>query len=652
MKLIQRTLVITCGEAAGEAGSRLEDQLDSEKLAVAVIRLAETEWRDALPLVEAGVRRISQTTALAQLRRQGWQLDRLNELALYFLIDLSTVQGVFDAQALVRQIADLVQQQLGLETATLLLALAPDGAVQQARSRLSQLAGPLHPFNRGVLALSLVNEAGLQLATPSLLAAQAAQLLQALITTPLRDAPEWLDERNGHTGLDGAVISSAGLAVWEWSPVQEQVHLARLWVRSVLAQWLAPAETSAGEARNVAHAWMENHNFAPGSLAEAAGKLVTPVFTPTWVYPQPWQIKTPFEKLQRLSTTIDAGHAGAVAVVNQAFLPYLEEVEQALRLQCRRLLDETPVAGIARGQLFLQAIARVTAEFSERFVERQEEQQQQVAALASAQQHLTQNLETLLAQWPETGWRSWFQHLVRPWRWLELAQCYWQLQILGQEMTRLVERQAWLEQQRVITAAGEEAYRQLQESVAHLAGLVEEVGDMLAHARRLLDEEDDGEPAPSYLEPVYHLLLDAPAIEATRAAAAIGGLGRHITALDDDILPSLLEAGRARLQHVAGLSATDVVATLYPSAPEIAQWWQQLWQEAAPLWRYDEAGLPERQRAQPLELTLVCGANLALLEQRLALPEGPRRRWLETPDRHRLIVIRLRGGIPVSAPAK
>jgi hypothetical protein len=134
------------------------------------------------------------------------------------------------------------------------------------------------------------------------------------------------------------------------------------------------------------------------------------------------------------------------------------------------------------------------------------------------------------------------------------------------------------------------------------------------------------------------------AAEAITAAAVLGGLGQHVTRLDDAIGTALSRLGGERLAAVWQLTAVDALLAWADEPERLQTRWQEAWEAARPLWRVDEARLDEITRAQNGRITAVCGPNIHTLANVLPESNGPIT-WLEADDREYLWLVRLRTGV-------
>ncbi|MCI0728544.1 MAG: hypothetical protein L0332_17740 [Chloroflexi bacterium] len=649
VQAIQRTLIITHGPVAAQAGRRFQEWLAGRRgpeAAVAVLRTEPGDGsnRPAPAALQAALSDISAVTLASQLEQQGYALDDLPEIALVFVLD-TALDGAEMAGQLAQAVTATVYHYLGLETAALLIWLTNEPASEATAACLAGSEEQRRYFSRGVLALSPLNEAGLRLPDEEALAESCAEVLWALVTTSLRATLEWLTFPDGDPFL-----ASAGAACWAWWPESVQQALCQRWLLAVLDQWLTPAAEgqAAGSTR-----WIEEHRLLPHQLQEqtlsAEELLLSPFLDESvWQAPWPWELPALFSSL----LTADVGDAEIQAQreewadfrLGEALCSAYEEMKDALQ----RLLNEKPVGGLAQAQAWTEALAQEFDRLRDTLMERAAERERGKAILAGQQAELEKRLQPLLAAWPASP-VAWLGPVFRPWRWPRLAWRYVQLRGLGRQLVRLCQQQAARRRQQAMAKALIHATDELEKLARRCYSQVEEIGEMLGYLKKVISAwtlevgaEPGGQPLIARL---YGQLVADPQIEAEAAAAAIGGLGQQLIALDDAILAPLQQVAMEQLAGLDGLLAVDILHLLYPTPGELAAWWRACWEQAAPLWRHDPARLPERARAQEAAFTAVSGAAV----NRLAplLPETARS--LESGDRERIVVLRLRGGLTVPA---
>lgn len=631
---VQRTLVLTHGPIAKEVGQRLPRQLGPVTAVVAVRDLpADISTMSRDDLLE-GLRAISQITLRDELLRHGWTLDRLDEVALFLVLEMGEHLPPDLPAGACALLAELADQQFGVSITPLILALAPEPVLGAAQRQLADLVAATPPTTRGIVVMGSINELGLCLPTDNDLIQAATTLVHVLITTPLRDAPEWLAV---NYLAEGPLLQSAGLATWEWSPLWEQTLLARYWVQQLLAAWLAPAGKSES-----APAWLDEQQLLPEQLARQPGRRSQPDRHDRLPqHPQPWRLHTLYRPLCQVS-----GVPKPPPNDHQ-----LSAAAQALQATARHRLDSDPVGGLAALEQFLEELRHALAELQERLAARGLVQAERETALAHRQAQLTERLTAGLAQWPEASPATWVTLLLRPWRWPRLAVHYQQLERLAQQLQQVrLERVAW-QKQLAQDEASDALYTALAGEVGQWQRRAEELRQMLLSLQRILATEATHWPPTlvnpeTYLSQRYAQLVDSPVQEAAWAAQYIGGLGEQLSRPDDGFLEPLRLAGRDRLAAMGPFRAVDTLALLYAQPEELAAWWQQQWAMAAPLWRFDEVAQGDRQHRQAGTYQVVCGQDAPLLETVLHLPAGPNIRYLPSATTD-LTFVHLRAGLPL-----
>jgi hypothetical protein len=205
---------------------------------------------------------------------------------------------------------------------------------------------------------------------------------------------------------------------------------------------------------------------------------------------------------------------------------------------------------------------------------------------------------------------------------------------------------AHLEQQRVVTAALDSAYNTLIDAVRRVEGHIEELEDVLRHVQERLVATGDEERDDGFLAQ----LVSSPVVEAVDAAVTCGGLGQQLLAPDDAALEAaLLEAGRARFTSVLNWTALEALGRLMVTESDWHEWWQTLWQDADPLWRYDAAQLAQGSQGRQSGLVAVAAAGVMALKERLHLGDASEIRWVEMADPRQIVLLRLRAGLVIGS---
>jgi hypothetical protein len=686
---VQRTLILTNGPIAAQAGRNIQELLSARQgpaAVVAVVNLTGPAEYSAAPFmadIPAALTRISATSITSGLLRQGYMLDRSQEIALFLLIDVSPHAGE-QVMQLVQQAATIIQAHLGLDTATLLIWLAPEPADEATATCLIASEANHHLFSRGVLALSPLNEAGLRLPDENALAANCAEALWLLVATPLRSALEWFADQDGE-----AMFGSLGVSQWGWNGGNIRCFLRQRWLIEVISQWLAPAPSQAAPVE-IAR-WIADAGLLPRQIKEHT--LTTEEQQPpgyeesVWHAPWPWEVHRLFTRLSVTDAGDQEGQEQRQEWADLRLDEPLQAASQVIKRQLQALLDEKPVSGVAYAS---QWAAMLSQEFNRLRGELLQEVDQQGgadAALSTARGELEARLQPLLEKWPTAGLFAWLRLAFKPWQWPYLAWRYWQLCSIGQQLTLVYYHQAVRRRQRAMMLATIHASVELEQIARHCLGQAEEIGDMLNYLKREIGDQGPVTSASSVqalsrvegteikqspnlqsdevalIATLWSRMVEDPRVEAEMAAAALAGLGQQLVKLDDGaVLASLQASAEKQLARLSHFSAARVIPLLYSTQEAVNQWWQGLWEEATPLWRYDATRLPERTLTQQMTLACLCGSGATNLVEAYHEFLPPDIRAMENDDhagddyldneRQQIFLLRLRGGLTAVAMAR
>jgi hypothetical protein len=637
-RLFQRALVLTCGALAHQAGARFGEKLieaEGPHEGIAVLPVSGTE---VVPAVAGALRQVSQVSVKESLAQRGWQMDRLEEVALYLMVDLNDGREKVDPAGLVELISGVAQQHFGLSVATLGVALLPESR-EEERSSLAALVTNRTVFDRGLLVLGMTNTMGLCLPDAGALAEQAAHILQALTITPLRDAPEWLAEQQGPGWEALSIVASAGVAVWPWSPAEELDALQRHWLKGVIEAWLAHApeeKVGVSSEKWLATAALERDQLVRRLSDGREQRLLKPLAA----HPQPWRVHETYRSVCLLPEQLPEQICDELAAAQKAIVA---EASALLQSRAEEMLAEAPAGGLARLRVFLRHLDLFFSERQERMDIQSETMLERQQAVAGGHRRLAIELERYLSRWPKPGPANWLHILIRPWRWLRLAWQYHQMRSLAAQLVQLEnEWRQWQWQHRV-AAAAESVYGSFIKQVAGIEAQAEEVVAMLRSMRGSIVDSLPGplRGRPEYVSQRLANLVEKPELEAVWAAHMMGGLGRQLTALDDSRLEWLSEQGRHRLAEKGSFSALEALRLIYPDEEALRTWWNLLWEGASPLWRCDEYRQGECIPTGRTGLTLVYGLDALRLQQLLIWVDSPHVRWLVGPDPE-LLVLRLK----------
>lgn len=621
----QRALVLTCGALATEVGHHFSQQLVKATSPQEGIAVKQITTLEEAASVRAALREISQVTNKAVLAKRGWQMDRLDELALYLIVDLDDPAVNMDFPSLVTAVGDIARQELGVSVATLCLALAPT-ASEDDDPKLAQIAGGHELFARGVFVLGMTNGLGLCLPDAAMLARQAAAILYALATTTLRDAPEWLADQRDASVNGGPPVSSVGMTVWPWSQTAELDQLERQWLALVLKAWLAndPAEETVA----IGERWLLAAALEPDQLARRLSNgAERRLLMPAPAVPQPWRLPAVYLPLCTLSAELPWAVTEALDTRTKTAAQTIGVDMQTL---VKELLREMPAGGLARVRALLGHLEARLDEKQELVGAQIEQLAERRQAVATRHNLLANELKQAVAQWPPSTVRGWLHVWLRPWHWFHLGWLYHQMNQLARQLTQLENEWRQWQWQYLTATQIEFVYQQLANRVRQLDGQAEEVVDMLrymqAHVTNGPPDEAD------YLGQRLAQLVDGPELEAIWAAQAIGGLEGQLTALDDSVVSDLAAKGRRRLATKGDFSTVNALRWRYPTTEAIKNWWRESWEGAAPLWRHCERQPGDTGQNELSGLTLVYGADALRLQETLPWLDAPNIRWLVGPD--------------------
>lgn len=651
---VQRTLVLTGGGLAEETGERFRELLLSRAGPVEAVAIVPTDPAAGEGLavqISEALTAISPPSLAADLAQKGWALESVPEVILFLVLD-SAVYGAAEAQRLQEMATGLSMQHLGLDAAILTLWLVADPAAGGRDRDGGMYPPPLAPdqtimSQSGIFILTLLNEEGLRLADEAALAAVAANALWALVATPLRRAPEWLLANVAYSPPGQSLLATLGVACWSWDRRQTEAAFTSRWLRSIFSWWLAAPEHVVEEEEVTQ--WLEYRQLDAAGLSAGllsmAERAAPPFAADAWRAPAPWQIRRLWREMKAEEEADQVAREGLAEQLSWRLDDWLETAAETMRAHVQSLLDDHPVGGVAGACTWTTALTQAYDYFCAALCRQAEGEATAISALASERGRFAGQLNELLDAWPQPNPLAWAVALARPWRWPRLFWRYRQVRRCGYELSQIMSHQARLRRQQMLTATCRRGMAALHQEARHLGSQAEEIGDMLRHLRHEISGGEDHDTAPGSAIPValYDELIPDEAAEAEAAAAAVGGLGRHLTALDDRILDELRRLAAERLAGLDNVTAVEALAALCPSPGEWQQWWQALWAEAAPLWRYDETTLGAEARGRRRIQAWVCGAGVPELPRRLqaAVELPPDIQWHSSADRERILLLRL-----------
>jgi hypothetical protein len=677
---VRRTIVVTWGTLATAAGDYFADVLarrNGPAPAIAVVN-APVSAAGPIPGQDDSAFSAGLLTALAQisppnlgslLAQDGWWLAQPRDLQLFLVADV-VAGGEQAVRRLSQAVTDAAYRYLGLECAPTLIWLAAED--EATAVCLSGSASP--PFAQNIVALSPLNEEGLRLTDVTALAQITGELLWCLIATPFQaQFADWASSP-GNAGMGSVTpLTVAGLSVWEWSPAAALEQFSHRWLQDVLAFWLNPADGALPAER--IYGWLQAQGLDREGLA---GRLLTETpGAPAYGrlarhYPWPWRLPAYAQALKREYEADTVVVADYRQQAGQQVTAVLEETTARLADFVTELLAGQPVGGSALASEWLWSLATICDGLYEQMLDEAATYDGIDANLAEERGEVEAHLRTRLETWPGPSWRRWLALALRPWRWPKLIWRYWQVRQLGVRLAALLAQQSARQRQKGRQTVVSQTLAEIGRLARQWHGYADEWGEMLGNWQRWVIGQAATDPGPEnptvtgleaggpltvlpLPKALYGQMIADGREEAALAAATVGGLGAQVRQLDERLLNELRRLATTRLEALREVTAVDVLAALHETPLAWEQWWQTARQMATPLWRYDESCLPETARRASDVWSCFVGAGASCLPDALtqagiaAVGELEQAQWLESADRRRLIILRLRRGLTPEA---
>jgi hypothetical protein len=497
-----------------------------------------------------------------------------------------------------------------------------------------------------LIALNRVNELGLELDDEGAYLRVTASILEALITTPLRDVVQLirpLHEAFGETGH----MTSVGISSWEWKPEYIQDRLANDWVLHVIRHWLAKGDESRqviADQRSLT--WCESQNILPQPMSSMLEESLQTLAVPTWSIPYPWNVAATVARFRSLADALGCNAPGITQLVLEDWHDWLIEQRARLRETVEATIDAEPVAGLDLAKHLLSGIGAKVQQAVNTEVEREDLLADSARGLAEAVAVVLSELEGVIVHWPgDSSLRGWIGLLLRPWRWTRFAWEYWTVHKLAQTSVQLLQNWSKLERELVLVQVAAELHKRYLQLVDQAASQLSEVEDMLGSRLQELDAINVSDMRTE-LGPFRS--VEASEEEAARAAKQLGGLGSQIHFIDEALVDGLRQLGWDRFGYIADMSAAAGLGVLLADSQSATAWWQDRRLEATPLWLYDATSQREENHDDAHPVTVVCATDVEQLRDTLALGDVPDVRWLPMVDKRRILLTRWRAGVKIS----
>ncbi len=226
---IQRTLIVSLGPLATSIQRMLPPAFATGGVLAGAVALLEADGLsdDLAEVIRQRLATISRAGGRAELAAAGYVLDRLRELALFILVDLTDPAAAPQATAVTEMVSNLAQQGWGLDTRVTAIALAADWADEATGQGLRTLAEAMQDIAEAIIPLNHVNEEGLELNSPEAFARAGATVVEVLAATPMRDALQW-SESAAVPSVTGISLTAVGSPRSRGSPCRARDSRGRV----------------------------------------------------------------------------------------------------------------------------------------------------------------------------------------------------------------------------------------------------------------------------------------------------------------------------------------------------------------------------------------------------------------------------------------
>jgi hypothetical protein len=603
---IQRTLILTLGEAGTAVGERLTQMLTEWEApsVVAVRDLANDDGHK--DVIAAGLRDVSRLTHRAELHRLGYRPDRLDELVVWV---------VGEPGAPMVGVASLVSEQAValLGTEPLLLGLVVCAGLDASDAALPTEAEPgkripaAFPFTGPCFLVMPVNETGLTLDGDAELYERAARFLALHTCTPLCDAPIWMEQVSGWN--DGLGYASFGLTWLAWPGGTAQSHAAHRLAKDVWLLLLGSTNEGVD-----ADALLREAALAPPFLAP---RLTPPMATEAAHFGRNDLPSLSLGKLLRSGgdsehpfvANLDAALAAKGDVLSDCALMWerrmqagISEVIALARAWVARAAD---AGGLHQTRALIPALERRLGEWADGAEQRRIDLLADLPRMEHETQAVRDELLAVLNKLPRRNLKALIRLLRNPLRWVWLWLRWRKAQNL---VARYVRGQAAmletkLDAERMQRACG--VYWALGSELLSISQELDRLEHRLRDALGLSDELSAWPDSLSQLESDPDILLDqlaerylpSPEAVAEGLLAQLGPLSHWWTdgGPDKDTVREWL---MQETEILSQISIWEVIRCRYAQAEIVHAWLDEMIAQSAPLWRWDPVAISDVERAR------------------------------------------------------
>lgn len=649
---IQRTVVLTLGEAGRTVGQRLLQMLDEwESPPVVAVQYLDNEQENA-ELIAAALHEVSRLSHRITLQRLGYSAARLSELAIWVVggseESLIKVARLANGQASTLLGSDPITMGLVLgtyEDQPLTRSLLPPIVLDKQVS--SAFTGPCY-------VATLVNEFGLKLDDASALHERVARFLALHICTPLRDAPTWIERSHGWQ--EGLGYASFGVTWMAWPGAVAQERAKRRLAQTLMPQLIGPLNASPDIDALLRGAKLAIPQLVPRLTPPIAHDLARS-FVDEPLTPNLWNLLQPPNEeehplLTHMTDPIEEREEkldGCTSSWERLMQDQIEGIIAATHSWVAEALDRE---GFARAWLLIEVLEERLGDWASGAEQRSLELRDEMLQMEGQARDLLEKMTSLLAQMPECRLRDLLKLLRRPSRWVRVWLHWRKIRRLHGQYCLL--RAAALET-RVTVEQMERACGVYWAAISELQSISRGLDRAELQLSDLFDLEGEaadwptmplllGEEPDELLEDLMERYAPPPQSVGSEFLTEFGPLSELWTGE----VPSQTMTDEWLTRQVASLaeiSVWDVARCLHPRPDDLQAWIEELLAQATPLWRWDPTALSdgERDAVDVVTVVLSTPAGLPWDDDEVAWQSVPLRRG------DCLGVITLRWGIPAAS---
>lgn len=642
--IAHRTLILTSGPLAHDVGRGAMTRLTASPGLAAITTLVQAEDLAQDAILATQIASVATVEAAEAATAAGLRLDRSRDLHLLLIVDDAAETGVHLTEQ-IRAVRTQARRLLlgGVETRLLLLlSESANHAFLRDLGLLDETTA--NTFDQGVFLLSMTNTLGRRLASTDALIARATTFVWALLATSIGEALP-----HNRLGYEPGAFTAVGVAQWGWSPALFRQACLRTALRQTLAAWrICPTPTATTDA--AINTWLTNQDADPGALMrQLTAALSAQPHLPLlrWRFPAPWQLSTYFAPLIVEPT---ASHSNVDNNTIRALVTKLRTALDTTVDHHLKAADEGVIPNLGGWLTLLnnslhQHLAQLEEQKAGRQLIREDLDRQHNAERDAA--------VDMLDDWPANTRLAWLVCGLRPWRWPRLVRTYLSLRTLGRALTHTVRQQRRLAQDSAVFDAAATVYQALTITVQRWRDRLDELDMMLAAMHQAVPEPDldgmlliDGHPypvSPATFSHLYAGVVPDTADHRRASAAALSTLSTQARQPDDARFGQLQAHLTTTIDAAPQPALADLIALELPSVNERTQWWNQLWERAAPLWRASLEPLTETQRGATTRWGAVLSSDGPTLAPQAR--ESHRLNWLRGPE-HAVVIVRLEINLP------